>query len=69
MRCCTLDEYVALEALVQDFIEQQQALRSLSVKDEIGQSEVLLVIKYVQALDNLGVCEVALRKTAHLVEQ
>ena len=64
----TLDEESAVEAFVDDIVEQHHDVADLVFQTQVDNLEVILGVEHVQVLNHLFVCDVALAERGCLVE-
>ena len=68
MRSQPIDEVQAVKTLVQNLIKQQQRLCGIFVQKSLDQLKIIVVIQYVQIIDDMLVRNFALTVTGNLVE-
>ena len=59
---------LGLKAFADDVVEDEQDVARVAVKDVVDDLEIIVVVEYVEVVDNVLVSDVLAREAHHLVE-
>ena len=68
MFCQALNEQSAIEAVVDDSVEQHHHIRHLVLKSEVNHSEIVLGVEHVKVFYNLLIGDVSLTERCRLIK-